>query len=693
MQRFIKLRSLATVTSAPRLTLIEKIASRHAVDGAPAAWARQGDYIALRPRHILTHDNSAAVMAKFARVGATRIFDRTQPVLAIDHDVQSTTAAHLAKVAAIAEFAATHSLPFHKPGRGIGHQIMIEEGYVAPGALVVASDSHANMYGALGALGTPLVRTDAAAVWATGRTWWQVPPVVRVELTGRPRPGIVGKDVIVALCATYSRGEVLNTAIEFVGDGIAALVITDRLTIANMTTEWGALAGVFPADARTAAWLQRAASHSPSNPRLAAAARDAERAVADRAADKCGDYAPDAGAHYTRTLSLDLSTVEPSVAGPNSVTRASPASALSSVRIDKAYLVSCTNSRAEDLAAAARVIRAAGQGARVADGVQWYVAPASSRVLEDAKRAGDWETILGAGAIELPSGCGPCVGLGAGLLRDGEVGISASNRNFKGRMGSPNAQAYLASPAIVAASALAGHIALPTNLPEFELYTTAGPAPVAVCHQADARIDATTAEETLSTAVDGFPAQMEGGVICCLANNLSTDGMYPGKYTYQDSMSPAAMARVVMENYDPRFASQVAALSTPTPFLMAGANFGCGSSREQAATALLAAGIRIVLCVSASETFKRNALNNGLIVIECPELVAAARHRLGPGNGLTALPSWQLSAQLVSGTIAVRFGSEVQSFAVPRVGAAAQELVRDGGLEAWIRRQLQNKQI
>src|SRR2546421_4482052 len=227
------------------LTLVEKIAARHA-DGLPAGTVvRAGDFVSIRPRHVMTHDNTGAVIPKFKQIGATKIADPAQPVFAIDHDIQNVTPKNLEKYAKIESFAGEHGIDFYPAGTGISHQVMVEQGYVVPGALVVASDSHSNLYGGVAALGTPVVRTDAASIWATGVTWWQVPKVAKVVLKGNLSPGVTGKDVIIALCGLFNKDEVLNHAVEFIGDAVANLPMSARLTIANMTTEWGALAGGF----------------------------------------------------------------------------------------------------------------------------------------------------------------------------------------------------------------------------------------------------------------------------------------------------------------------------------------------------------------------------------------------------------------------------------------------------------------
>src|SRR5436305_5065106 len=233
------------------LTLVEKIAARHADGLAPGTQVHSGDFVSIRPRHVMTHDNTGAVIQKFRQIGATKVADPAQPVFAIDHDIQNTSPENLAKYAKIEAFAAEHDIDFYPPGTGISHQVMVEQGYVVPGAMVVASDSHSNLYGAIAALGTPVVRTDAASIWATGVTWWQVPPVAKVVLKGSLAPGVVGKDVIIALCGLFNKDEVLNHVVEFAGDGTANLPMSARMTIANLTTEWGALAGVCPYELAT----------------------------------------------------------------------------------------------------------------------------------------------------------------------------------------------------------------------------------------------------------------------------------------------------------------------------------------------------------------------------------------------------------------------------------------------------------
>src|SRR6476660_6505524 len=458
------------------LTLVEKIAARHADGLAPGAIVRAGDFVSIRPRHVMTHDNTGAVIPKFKQIGATAIADPAQPVFAIDHDIQNVTPKNLEKYAKIEAFAGEHGVDFYPAGTGISHQVMVEQGYVVPGALVVASDSHSNLYGAAAALGTPVVRTDAASIWATGVTWWQVPKVAKVLLKGNLSPGVAGKDVIIALCGLFNKDEVLNHAVEFLGDGVANLPMSARMTIANMTTEWGALAGVFPFDEVTVNYLRSRVPEftNPKRPGIRGAKSRSGYTNADieKWRKNRSEFSADPDAGYAIELELDLATVVPHVSGPNEVkTMVSlPEMERKHVSIQKAYLLSCVNARFEDLHDAAEVVRA--RGGRVADGVEFYLAPASAEVQARSQSNGDWQTLIDAGAIALPPGCGACIGLGRGLVQKGETAISSTNRNFKGRMGDQDALVYLGSPAVVAASALAGFICASQSFAEKPAGTT-----------------------------------------------------------------------------------------------------------------------------------------------------------------------------------------------------------------------------
>ncbi|MBI1738221.1 MAG: homoaconitase [Acidobacteria bacterium] len=643
-------------------TIVEKIAQAHLADG-PKRPLRTGDIISIRPRHVMTHDNTSAVMKKFKTIGAGRIHDPRQPVFALDHDIQNTEASNLLKYSNIELFARAHGVDFYPAGTGIGHQIMVERGYVAPGSLVVASDSHSNMCGALGAVGTPVVRTDAAAIWATGETWWQIPRTVQVVLTGKLAPGVTGKDVIITLCGLYNKEEVLNAAVEFTGPGIASLSMDARLTISNMSTEWGALVGWFPVDGVTLAYLKS------RREQLAAAGIDRIREE-DLRAWAASPPMPDADAAYAARITLDLSELTPHISGPDTVWKMTSLAEMEKrrVAIQKAYLVSCVNSRVEDLAEAARVL----SGKKVAPQVKFYLAAASAEVQAEAERRGIWNTLLEAGAVALSPGCGPCIGLGTGLLEAGEVGISATNRNFKGRMGSRDALCYLASPAVVAASAVAGYIRGPAEWQGRE-----------VTRRIEVFVSASAPATEKVEILPGFPRELRGRLVFLPQDNLNTDGIYGKEYTYKDDVPREQMAQVVMQNYDPEFAARTRA----TDVVVSGFNFGTGSSREQAVTALSAKGIAMVIAGSFSQTYLRNAFNSGYPCVECPELVVRLKEQFAQpiaGGQKTIIPEDEIVIDFASGTIHWRG----EQFPFAALGSVAQSLVAVGGVENLIRRRL-----
>lgn len=760
-------------------TLTEKIVQRYSIGLPDDKFVKSGDYVTLSPHHCMTHDNSWPVATKFMSIGATKIHNNKQIVMTLDHDVQNKTEKNLKKYRQIEEFAKQQGVDFYPAGRGIGHQIMVEEGYAWPGTLAVASDSHTNMYGGIGCLGTPVVRTDAASIWATGRTWWQIPPIAKVTFTGMLPKGVTGKDVIVALSGLFNNDEVLNHAIEFTGaeDTMYSLPIDDRLAIANMTTEWGALSGLFPIDSVLQGWLRAKATEANMFEAASLTSSKTSTRFNHERLDTlfAAPLNADLGAKYAKELYLDLNTLCPYVSGPNSVKVATPLAELQAqqITVNKAYLVSCTNSRRSDIAAAAKVFKEAAEQnngviPKIPEHVNFYIAAASIPEQRAAEEQGDWGVLLEAGAQPLPSGCGPCIGLGTGLLEPGEVGISASNRNFKGRMGSTDAKAYLASPEVVAASALSGKIAgtgwyeTPENWsgvvrgegnglkPEERMITiedaldllvkqaeeavAAGEQTLGQAGQHETIVEATPAaaesgEEKLTEILPGFPERVSGEIIWCNGDNINTDGIYPGKYTYDDafSSSPERMATVVMENYDTEFAN----IAKEGDILVAGFNFGCGSSREQAATAILAKKIPLVVAGSFGNIFGRNSINNALMGVEVPKLIerlretfdhvaptTAATGQAGADNSITepsdnkqsldspppaptAVPQqgekvltrrtgWTFTWDVRRSKVVIKEGENGREWSqtVGELPPNVQEVIAVGGLEKWVGKEI-----
>src|SRR5215470_10661256 len=284
-------------------TIVEKIAQAHMAEG-PSRPLRAGDFLSIRPHRVMTHDNTSAVISKFKGIGGKKVSDPAQLVFALDHDIQNREESNQKKYRVIEAFANEQGVDFYPAGSGIGHQIMVERGYVVPGSFVVASDSHANMYGALGAIGTPIVRTDAAAVWATGEFWWQIPRSVEVTLEGKLPEGATGKDVIITLCGLYNHDEVLNAAVEFSGPGVASLSMDARFSISNMSTEWGPIVGWFPIDEITIQYLRSVHQRLKAlgSERFTKAAIENWSMNAPR---------PDPGAAYAAKITLDLAQVTP----------------------------------------------------------------------------------------------------------------------------------------------------------------------------------------------------------------------------------------------------------------------------------------------------------------------------------------------------------------------------------------------
>ncbi|CCH57945.1 hypothetical protein TBLA_0A01460 [Henningerozyma blattae CBS 6284] len=681
------MRLIRTIHSCPpryAQNLIEKIVQRYSVDGLekPDVELHSGDYINLKPSYCMSHDNTWPIALKFLQLQSEKLYDANQIVNTIDHDVQNKSEANLQKYDNMRKLAGRLGSHFYPAGRGIGHQIMIEEGFAFPYRLAVASDSHSPIYGGVGCLGVSVVRSDAACIWATGRTWWRIPPVAKVELKGQLPRGLSGKDVIIALCGIFKKDEVLNHAIEFTGEGVGSLSIDDRLSIANMCTEWGALAGLFPVDRRTVEYYRgRLGDVEASHPRIN---KESVSQVESRMATMVGDV----DASYNKTLQIDLSRLTHYVAGPNSVKVMECADKLSrqEIAVNKAYLISCTNSRLSDLQNAAEVFKRSGR--QVASGVQFYLAAASSIVQRQAELDGSWKVLVDAGAIVLPSGCGPCIGLGMGLLKEGEVGVSSSNRNFKGRMGDVKARAYLSSPAVVAASAILGKIGTPEEVfgePREISGDLSGDLSAECVENAKSGMPPQPKMPPQGEVIEGFPERIQGRIVFCNNDNINTDGIYPGKYTYNENITRQEMGEIVMENYDTEFTK----IAQAGDILVSGYNFGSGSSREQAAVALLAKGIPLVVAGSFSNIFCRNAINNVLLTLDVPELVEYLKEKYKGDARLTIRSDLKLTWDIRDGVVDISENDKVVfSKKVNALGRIVQEIAVQGGLEGWIRNEI-----
>ena len=419
----------------PALTMAEKILARASRHDAVQPGQIVDGYVDL----LYMHEMLALALKPFGEIGVGKIWDPAKCVVTIDHWVPPPTPEVARMHQAIREFCWAQGIErFHDVGdHGIIHQLVVERGYVHPGELVIGCDPHTNMAGALGAFAAGIGATETAAVMATGKLWLKVPETLDVRVRGRLASRTGAKDVILKVIATTGDDGAAYQAVEFHGETVRAFPMCERLTLSNMTTEMGAKAGMVPSDETTRRYLE------------SAGAKDAFRPLD-----------ADEGATYGRTYDLDVGGMGPQVACPSNPANVKPVEEVAGTKVDLAFLGSCTNARIEDLRAAAEILR----GEKVAPRVRLIVTPASQAIYRQAVVEGLAQSFLEAGATFTSSTCGPCFGGHMGVLGPREVCISSTNRNYPGRMGSPEARVYLASPYTVAASALYGQITDPRGV-------------------------------------------------------------------------------------------------------------------------------------------------------------------------------------------------------------------------------------
>ena len=394
-----------------------------------------GEIVTVKPDHLLTHDNTAAIISKIgADLETYGIADPETSVIVLDHVVPAASEKTATNHKKIREFAARHGIKhFYDTGEGICHEVLIAKGHALPGSLIVGSDSHTCTYGAVGAFATGIDRTEAASIMLTGKTWLKVPQSLKVNLKGALAGPVSAKDLVLTIIGDIGADGANYLSVEFHGD-VASLGMEERITIANMGVEMGAKNAVFPVDGVTEEFLK-----------AAGAPKGWEAVWAD----------PDA--EYVKTLQYDLSKIGPVVARPHTVDNVVPVEAVKGLEINQFLVGTCTNGRLGDLRTAAGIL----EGKRIHKAARLLVLPASRAIMLEAAKDGTIATLVEAGAMVLPPGCGPCLGAHQGVLAPKERCLSTANRNFKGRMGCAEAEIYLASPATVAASALEGRIVDP----------------------------------------------------------------------------------------------------------------------------------------------------------------------------------------------------------------------------------------
>ncbi|MEI7663003.1 MAG: aconitase/3-isopropylmalate dehydratase large subunit family protein, partial [Bacteroidota bacterium] len=490
-------------------------------------------------------------------------------LITLDHNAPPTNSKLANDYQVIREFVEKFGITkFHDAGDGICHQLM--SNYARPKMIIVGSDSHTSTAGAFNAFAAGIDRTETAGLWKQGETWFRVPESIRITLEGALPKGVYAKDLALWIIGMIGSSGADYMSIEYHGDGVKTLTISDRMVLSNLASEMGAKNAVFPADEV----LEKHFGH------------------------KLDGLWADPDATYLREIEITLDDLFPVVAAPHHVDNVKAVSEVKGTKIQQALIGTCTNGRLQDLREAAEVLR----GQHVPKYMQLQVIPASKEIFMQAMKEGLIEIFMEAGANVLSSSCGPCLGTGQGIPADGFAVISTANRNFKGRMGNNASSVYLASPSTVAISALKGEITDPRNIVAGDKFPYHAPQSATV----DIR--------------EGDDRFCDGTWNYADVDNLNTDQMFAGNLTYNvQSSEPDKIMPHLFKGFDNSFSERV----KPGDIIMAGANFGCGSSREHPAVGLAFAGIKAVVCKSVNRIFYRSAVNQGLPIILVPEAVDA----------------------------------------------------------------------
>ena len=411
------------------MTMTQKILAKHA--GLESVTA--GQLIEANVDLTLANDITGPVaIREMEKAGFDKVFDNTKIALVMDHFAPNKDIKSAEQCLECREFSKKYNIVnfFDVGAMGIEHALLPEKGLTAPGELIIGADSHTCTYGALGAFSTGVGSTDLAAGMATGKAWFKVPSAIKFVLTGKLSPWVSGKDVILHIIGKIGVDGALYKSMEFVGEGAHALSMDDRFTICNMAIEAGAKNGIFPVDDVTRAYLK------------------------DRSEREPVEYSADDNAEYTRTIDIDLSKIQPTVACPHLPENTRPANELREIKIDQVVIGSCTNGRMEDMEAAYHILK----GKTIAPGIRCIIIPGTMKILRECVARGWYTAFIDAGAVVSTPTCGPCLGGYMGILAAGERCIATTNRNFVGRMGHVDSEVYLASPQTAAASALTGYI-------------------------------------------------------------------------------------------------------------------------------------------------------------------------------------------------------------------------------------------
>lgn len=531
--------------------------------------ASTGSIVFAKPDIVLSHDNTASIAGTFRKMGGEKVKDPNQILIVLDHNAPPTSAALANDYQFIRDLVQEQGIEkFHDVGKGICHQIVAL--YAKPKMIIVGSDSHTCTAGAFNTFAAGIDRTETAGLWKTSETWFRVPESIKITLNGKLRKGVYAKDLALWIIGMIGSSGADYMSIEYHGEGVKTLTISDRMTVANLASEMGAKNAVFPAD----------------------------EVLFDYLGERIEGIWADEDAVYAKEIEINLDEIFPVVSAPHHVDNVKAVAEVAGTPINQALIGTCTNGRLEDFREAAAILK----GHKVPKNFQLLIIPASQMIYLQAMKEGLIETFIHAGANILSPSCGPCLGTGQGIPADNYNVISTANRNFKGRMGNKNANIYLASPATVAASAIAGKITDPREVKTNDKF------PYHI-----------EQSETITIA-EGDDRLINNTWNYADVDNLNTDAMFAGNLTYNiKSSEPEKIIPYLFIDFDANFPKKIAA----GQIIMAGANFGCGSSREHPAVGLAHAGIKAVICKSVNRIFYRSSINQGLPIIVLKEAVEA----------------------------------------------------------------------
>ena len=530
--------------------------------------APKGAIVFRKPDIVLTHDNTASIKNTFNKMGGMKVFDANQLLVVLDHNAPPTNAKLANQYQVIRDFVKEQGVTkFHDVGDGICHQVMSY--HAKPGMIIVGSDSHTCTAGAFNALAAGIDRTESAGIWKRGETWFRVPETMKVTLNGKLHDGVYAKDISLWIIGMIGSAGANYMSIEYHGEGVKTLSMAQRMTLTNLASEMGAKNAVFTPDEVLEDFLGEKIEN--------------------------GVWA-DEEAVYEREIEINLDEIFPLVAAPHHVDNVKAVSEVQGIKLNQGLIGTCTNGRLEDIRIAAEIL----DGKKVAEGFQLLVIPASKEIYLQMIEEGLTTKLMNAGASVLAVSCGPCLGTGQGIPADGYTVISTANRNFKSRMGNKEAKIFLASPACVAMSAIEGEITDPRGKAFADKY----PYPKAQSTTVDIQADDNRQEAGTWNYAD--------------VDNLNTDQMFAGNLTYQVlSSDPSAIMPHLFKGFDDSFSANVKS----DDVIIAGENFGCGSSREHPAVGLAHAGVKAVIVKSVNRIFYRSSVNQGLPIIVIPEVV------------------------------------------------------------------------